>query len=124
MWIYGRDNDGLLRGEKFIVFDDSAPSKPNILNPPSGGLISLTLRWINDDAKDLDATQFQVMIGYGSGVQPTTVLKAYQAGKNYIRSGSEYRFTFTPTSNSFSVKALSKDARGSISESDIQNYSY
>jgi len=124
MWIYGRDNDSILRGGKFIVFDDSAPPKPNILNPPSGGITSLTLRWINDDAKDLDNTQFQVMIGYGAGVQPTTILQTYQAGKNYIRSGSEYRFTFTPTSSIFSVKVLSKDARGSTSESDVQNYSY
>jgi hypothetical protein len=123
-WIYARDDDQLVRGRKFTVYADSAPPKPSILNPPSGGLTSLTLRWINEDAKDLDGTLFQILIGYGVSVPATTILQAYQAGKNYTRSGNEYRFTFTPTANNFSIKVLSKDARGSISESDVQNYSY
>jgi hypothetical protein len=124
MWIYGRDDDGLTRGGKFIVFADSAPPAPVFLNPPLGDMTGLTLRWINDDVKDKDETYFQIMIGYGAGALPTTILQPYKQGKDHIRSGSEYRFTFTPSSPSFSIKIVAKDARGTTSESVVQTFSY
>ena len=124
MAVFGKDDDGNVGGDTFWLFPDAPPPVPEILNPALGDITNgLTLRWQNQDAKDGTATQFQILISYTSA-DPSTVLSAYKPGTQYTISGSEYRFTFKPTSGTFKIQVIAKDARGSTTASDIAAYSY
>ena len=124
MAVFGKDDDGNVGGDTFLLYPDAPPPAPEILNPPSGDITNgLTLRWQNQDVKDGTATQFQILISYTSA-DPGTVLSTFKPGTQYTISGSEYRYTFTPTSGTFKIQVVAKDARGSITASDIAAYSY
>ncbi|MBN1307092.1 MAG: hypothetical protein JXA18_04190, partial [Chitinispirillaceae bacterium] len=75
-YIYALDDDGLLRGERFVVFPDSAPPRPAsfISSTISDSTI---LKWEKVlDTKDGVKTQVQIFIKEGSSGEPDVPLFA------------------------------------------------
>jgi hypothetical protein len=120
-WIFARDDDGFVRGNRFVVFADSAPPMPQPYNPVAGTLDTVTLRWSNYDLKDgRDSTLFEVYVGYG-GAAPTTLLYSVK-GALYGWDGSRYLYKFKPTQASFSWKIRAIDTRKTASDCSRQDY--
>jgi hypothetical protein len=121
MWIYGRDDDSLIAGGRFVVFADSAPPTPQPFNPIANADSTVTLRWANYDIKDgKDSTSFQIYIGY-NGTAPATLL-INQKGAKFGWDRNRYLYSFKPTQQAFSWKIRTTDARQSVSECSRQDY--
>ena len=70
MWIYGKDDDSLVRGGKFLVFADSAPPRPASLISSSVS-DSTIFKWEKvADNKDGQKTQIQIYISEGNTGEP------------------------------------------------------
>jgi hypothetical protein len=123
MWIYGRDDDGLLRGGKFVVFADSAPPAPVVTFSISagGGIIN----WRGKDTKDGNLTQYEILLKKGTTdpVEPTNIISQYNAGSNYSAAtvgGFDFSYSFiTQGSGEYHCQVIAKDARGTISKSTV-----
>jgi hypothetical protein len=129
MWIYGRDDDGLVggnvTGNGFVVFADSAPPAASIVSPtnsvPFIGHVddSVTLTWYGLDTHDSLQTQFQISIVSPSAQE--TVVQPYQAASSFSHAlaggHEEITFTYKHTYGTgvFDWKVKSLDARGSLS---------
>ena len=135
-YIYGKDDDGLLRGNitgnKFVVFADEPPLKPDVY---TAGLISgnVTFYWSKKDAKDLDLTEYKIIIK--RDVNPTdndSVLVDFKPGTQYTVSDlPAYDFKTTlpivpPVSQhgQYKYQVIARDARLSTSRSDVANFPY
>ena len=73
-YIHVRDDDGLVRGGRFVVFADSAPPAPTFFqNGQSGD--SVVLKWGKRmDAKDGMQTRVQIVTCFGDGCMPSDSL--------------------------------------------------
>jgi hypothetical protein len=123
IWIYGRDNDGLVRGRQFIAFADSAPPAPVVTFSISagGGIIN----WRGKDAKDGNLTQYEILLKKGTTdpVEPTNIISQYNAGVNYAAAtvgGFDFSYSFiTQGTGEYHCQVIAKDARGTISKSTV-----
>jgi len=122
MWIYGRDDDGLLRGGKFIVFADSAPPAPTFFNQGTSS-DSVVFKWEKkQDAHDGLKTKLQIYISQGTTSTPSTPLfSGTMPTLDDPRIGSEivggipcftYKFK-CPFSGAGRWSVMLQDARGS-----------
>jgi hypothetical protein len=128
MWIYGRDNDGLVRGRQFTVFADSAPPVPVVTFAisSSGGVIN----WRGKDSKDSNQTQYEVLLKKGTTdpVEPTDVISQFKAGASYSAAtigGFDFSYSLpTQGSGEYHCQVIAKDARGSVSKSLVTIQAY
>jgi hypothetical protein len=128
IWIYGRDDDGLVRGRQFIAFADSAPPTPSVTFSISaaGGLIN----WRGKDGKDGNQTQYEILLKKGTTdpVEPTDIISQYTAGSNYAAAtvGTfDFSFSFpTQGTGEYHCQVIAKDARGTISRSTVAISAY
>jgi hypothetical protein len=117
MWIYGRDNDGLLRGRKFVVFADSAPQEPS-LGSATISRDSVQFVWQNADVKDGDSTQFQIL--FDTNNPPSTIVKPFGTCKK--QGGLFYYWHHPAASGIYRFKVIARDARGTISSSQVSSF--
>jgi hypothetical protein len=123
IWIYGRDDDGLVRGRQFIAFADSAPPAPVVTFSISagGGIIN----WRGKDTKDGNQTQYEILLKKGTTdpVEPTNIISQYNAGSNYSAAtvgGFDFSYSFiTQGTGEYHCQVIAKDARGTISRSTV-----
>jgi len=123
IWIYGRDNDSLTRGGKFIMFADSAPPAPVVTFSISsaGGVIN----WRGKDGKDGNQTKYEILLKKGTTdpVEPTDIISQYNAGSNYAAAtvgGFDFSYSFiTQGTGEYHCQVIAKDARGTISRSTV-----
>jgi hypothetical protein len=127
-WIAALDDDGLLRGRMsgtpFVVFADSAPPRPSSLLPGTSGQ-NTVLKWQNTtDAKDGMKTQVQIYVCNGIVCDPSTPLFTGEwptlDDARFGTEGSRFTYTFDCSfSGDGNFKVAYKDARGTISESNV-----
>jgi hypothetical protein len=117
IWIYGRDDDGLLRGGEFVFFADSAPPEPSLGSPGISG-DSVQFVWQNADAKDGDSTQFQIL--FDTSNPPTTVVKPFGTCKKL--GGLFYYWYHPAASGIYRFKVIARDARGTTSPSQVSSF--
>lgn len=123
MWIYGRDDDGLMRGGHFVVFADSAP------RPIVGTYNSAVhqFQWSGIDAIDSLSTMYRILVKKGTqlGASDTTaqfIAKDWTAGSDPAFSYTAtnplpFTWVFTPPQGSglYYFQIIARDKRGSIS---------
>jgi hypothetical protein len=124
LWIAARDDDGLLRGRtiapSWVVFADSAPPKPGMIDAQTTP-DSVLIRWDNYDAKDgPDNTIFEVLIGSYNGTPTTT--RIIQAGALFPKANGHYTFKIEQSSASFSYRVIAQDKRGTRTLGELRNY--
>jgi len=74
-YIWVKDDDGLVRGGRFVVFADSAPPRPTDFNGMQPVSDSVVLKWNKvQDYKDGMQTKVQILYCYNSGCTPTDSL--------------------------------------------------
>jgi hypothetical protein len=123
IWIYGRDDDGLLRGNKFVLFADSAPPAPVVTFSISAG--GGVINWRGKDVKDGNQTKYEILLKKGTTdpVEPTDIISQYNAGANYAAAtvgGFDFSYSFiTQGSGEYHCQVIAKDARGTISKSTV-----
>jgi hypothetical protein len=111
-YIWGKDDDGIIRGGRFVVYADSAPPVPALGNVTIQG-DSVKLVWEKSDFKDGDLTLFQIQCDTNNS--PVTIVKAFGTCR---KSGTEFYYWYhPPLSGRYRWKITAKDARGSIAES-------
>jgi len=123
LWIYGRDDDGLLRGGEFVIFADSAPPAPVVTFSigSAGGVIN----WRGKDAKDGNQTKYEILLKKGTidPVEPADIISQYNAGANYSAAtvgGFDFSYSFiTQGTGEYHCQVIAKDARGTISKSTV-----
>ncbi len=123
LWIYGRDDDGLLGGGKFVVFADSAPRPMTATYNNS----QTKFQWSGLDAKDSLATEYRILVKKGSqlGAGDTTapfIAKDWTPGSDPAFSYTPanalpFTWIFTPIQGSglYYFQIIARDKRGSIS---------
>jgi hypothetical protein len=115
MWIYGRDDDQLIGGGKFIVYADSAPPAPDIVAANGDG--GVKIMWSGKDVKDSNATLYRILLKQGSSPTNTDILQDFKAGTLYSAGDAGYQFKFPYIGGtiglSYKYKVIAKDARGS-----------
>ncbi len=117
IWIYGRDDDGLVRGRQFIAFADSVPPAPvTTIDKPTG---QIRIGWIGKDVKDGNGTMFKILLKQGSAPASTDVLIDFTSGTSLSpgQNGYDFSYTFIPSggNGTYYYQVIAKDARGSIS---------
>jgi hypothetical protein len=120
IWIYGRDNDSLTRGGKFVVFADSVPPAPQVSH--IAGTDSITIYWSGKDAKDGDSTQYRILLKEGSEPDSTDtadILSDWKRGYEIDTDmGYDYKYKFKLTTSSpkqkYYYQVYARDARGSV----------
>ena len=119
-WIYGKDDDGLLGGKQFIVYADSVPVKPTIVEVPEGD--SIKIMWSGKDFKDGDATQYRIILKQGAPPDSADILVDFKPGTEYLPgdSGYERKYGYKAGTSglTYYYKVISRDARGSMIYSD------
>jgi len=126
-YIYVQDDDGLLRGGKFIVFADSTP--PNLVIVADKKDSIITIAWSGKDVKDGNETQYAILLKAGSQPVLSDTLFSFRPGSSFS-SGEEYfsdfRYDFTPNLSAqiYHYKVVAKDARGSIVISNDGTFIY
>ena len=124
IWIYGRDNDSLTRGGKFIMFADSVPPAP-VINAVTA-VDSITIYFKNKDAKDGNLTQYRVLMHDGSepdSTRPADILSDWKSGYRIADNSPTFDFMikFKLTANTpqhlYYYQVHARDARGSVSPS-------
>jgi len=106
-WIYARDDDGLLRGQRFIVYCDSAPPRPSNFNGMQPVADSIVLKWDKrQDYKDGMQTKVQVLTCYGNDCTPTDSL--FPSNALPTLTEIEYRWG-TASGGTWNVVKLKKD---------------
>ena len=123
MAVFGKDDDGNVSGDTFWLYPDAPPPAPTI--NAVVGTDSITIYWLGKDAKDLNQTQYRVLLHDGSEPDssvPADILSNWKAGYRVSDdSGYDYMYRFKLTANTpkhlkyYQVHA--RDARGSISPS-------
>jgi hypothetical protein len=122
-WVYGRDDDGLLRGGNFVVYADSAPPAPVVTFSISAG--GGVINWRGKDGKDGNQTKYEILLKKGTTdpVEPTDIISQYNAGANYAAAtvgGFDFSYSFiTQGSGEYHCQVIAKDARGTISKSTV-----
>ena len=117
IWAYGRDDDGLMRGGKFVVFADSAPPAPIFtVDKPTG---QIRIGWIGKDVKDGNGTMFKILLKQGSAPSSSDILIDFTSGTSLSPglNGYDFSYTFTPSggNGTYYYQVIAKDARGSTS---------
>jgi hypothetical protein len=116
-YIWVKDDDGLVRGGRFVVFADSAPPTPS-LGSHTISHDSVKFVWENADYKDGDSTKFKIL--FDTNNPPTTVVKDFGTCK---KVGTEFYFWYHPSvSGKYRYKVIAKDARNSESPSVVSTY--
>jgi hypothetical protein len=121
-WVYGRDDDGLVRGGDFIVYADSAPPAPTFFNQGTS-TDSVVFKWEKkQDTHDGLKTKLQIYISQGTTSTPSTPLfSSTLPTLDDPRIGSEtvggipcftYKFK-CPFSGAGRWSVMLQDARGS-----------
>ena len=116
-WVYGRDDDGLVRGGNFIVYADSAPPAPvTTVDKPTG---QIKIGWIGKDVKDGNGTMYKILLKQGSAPSSTDVLIDFTSGTSLSPglNGYDFSYTFIPSggNGTYYYQVIAKDARGSTS---------
>jgi hypothetical protein len=126
IWIYGRDDDQLMRGRQFVAFADSAPPTPDIVAANGDG--GIKIMWSGKDTKDGTATLYQILLKQGASPTATDILQAFKAGSTYSAGDAGYNFKLAFTSGTsgltYKYKVIAKDARGTISNSVEGSFIY
>jgi hypothetical protein len=134
IWIYARDDDGLVRGGRFVVFADSAP-RPIVAaynSPAAPGKFS----WSGLDAKDSLATEYRILVKKGSA--PDTSATSPDTAKNWTPGSAAefwytpgnakpFSWTYTPTqgTGTYFYQIVARDKRGTKSySSNALNFDY
>jgi hypothetical protein len=117
-WIYGRDDDSLLGGGKFVVFADSVPPAPQVSH--IAGTDSITIYWSGKDAKDGDSTQYRILLKEGGepdSTVPADILSDWKRGYK-ASDDSHYaymiKFKVAHSVNNYYYQVHARDARGSV----------
>jgi hypothetical protein len=131
MWIYGKDDDSLVRGGKFVVYADSAPVAPTAAlatSQPGNGIIKI--QWQNLDAKDDSLTQFAIVLGTSPSTLNDTLVNFTTAKDNlFTKANGKFVYQFNPNDSTrpikynadFYFRVVARDARKSVS---VQGNSY
>lgn len=122
-YIWVKDDDGLVRGGRFLIYADSAPPQPEPIEPvnASSDTGNVTFKWKGFDVHDKAETLFRVMY-YKGTMSPAPV-----NDMNFIK-GTGLAFNSADTSFSYTGKSLpagtlnwfviAKDINGMESVSD------
>jgi hypothetical protein len=130
MWIYGRDDDGLTRGGRFMVFADSAP--PNITVYALPNADSITIYWSGKDTRDGNQTEYLILLRENTNPDTSRaedILSNWKTGHRVsddISYDFMYRFKMVDNvpNKVFRYRVLARDKRLAISQSDIANFPY
>jgi len=131
IWIYGRDNDGLLRGGQFTFYADSVPPAP-VINAVTAS-DSITIYFKNKDTKDGNATQYRILVHDGSEPDSTRPADIQSNWKSGYRASDDsfydYMFKFKLPTNTpkhgYYYQVHARDARGSVTSSTMgHTFSY
>jgi hypothetical protein len=75
-YVWAKDDDGLLRGGRFVVFADSAPPAPTFFDRGTSG-DSVVLKWgKKQDFKNGMQTEVQIVTCFGESCTPSDSLYA------------------------------------------------
>jgi hypothetical protein len=126
MWIYGRDNDSLTRGGKFVMFADSVPPAPIFtVDKPTG---QIRIGWIGKDAKDGNGTMFKILLKQGSAPSSSDILIDFTSGTSLSPglNGYDFSYTFIPSggNGTYYYQVIAKDARGSTSSNSASFFNF
>jgi hypothetical protein len=133
MYIFALDNDTIPGSGRFVVVADSVPPEPTVTHTPVTGQMKIS--WSGKDAKDVDSTQYKLVIKKGSVVTETDendsayiVFKFTKIGAGIFGNGTppdDFSYIYTPPSTGkYYYKIISKDARGSINRSVDANFNF
>ena len=122
-WIYGRDDDGLLGGGRFVVYADSVPPMVTGLSADmQDGGDSVRLMWgLQLDRKDSIDTEIKIMIKYSDNGDPDSTLVDFTpAGEFRVTGGNKRYFKFKKVqSGDIRWRVVLRDKRGSETGSDV-----
>lgn len=127
MWIYGRDDDGLVSGGKFLIYADSVPLEVTGLNfAMTSGNDSVIVMWglELDEIDGLD-TEIKIMIKYSNVGDPDVVLKDFMKAENYEvnQAGTKRLFKYEKTqTGDVRWKVVLRDKRGSETASEANSF--
>jgi hypothetical protein len=133
MWIYGRDDDGLTRGGKFIVYADSVPPVPVVShNVPVAPNDSITIYWKEKDLKEGDLTEYLILLREDVDPDPSRaedILAGWKTGYRISDLAAyHYMYRFNMPSSggekTYKYQILARDKRLSISKSGISSFAY
>jgi len=122
-WIYGRDEDGLLGGKRFVVYADSVPPKPvGLFMQMTDGGDSVQIQWDSTalDGKEGLDTEIKLMYKFGTTGEPDVTLMAYTPARQLRTSGTKryYKFKKTQTGDIL-YRVVLRDKRGSETRSEV-----
>lgn len=126
MWIYARDDDGILNGKQFVMYSDSAPPAPLLVAPANQAVVSgdVTFTWKNMDKHDGTGTRYKIMYKKGTTAEVAVGNMEFTAGTNSAITYSAVDGTFSYTASglptgTLSWRVIAKDNRGSESTSGV-----
>ncbi len=126
-YIWGRDDDGLRNGGRFVVFADSVPRQVTGLSATmNSGSDSVVLSWgLELDKKDSLETEVQLLIKYSNVGDPDVVLKDYTPAGQFelTQSGTKRSFKFSKVqSEDIRWRVVLRDKRGSETMSEVNSF--
>lgn len=130
IWVYARDDDGLVRGGEFVVFADSVPPRPEAYTP---GIVSdsVTIHWKGMDVCEGSETEYRIV--WKADADPTIddVVMDYREGNTFENSGiGNYTYKVklpieTPSgSGTIYYQVIARDKRLSTTQSVVDNFPY
>jgi hypothetical protein len=117
-YIWGRDDDSLTRGGKFVVFADSVPHAPSVHDVE--GTDSITIYWSGKDAKDGDSTQYRILLKEGGEPDTATSSDLLSGWKRGYKASDDshyaymIKFKVAHSVNNYYYQVHARDARGSV----------
>jgi hypothetical protein len=119
-YVWAKDDDGLVRGGRFVVFADSAPPVPTVGAVKAGD--SIRVEWFDHDKKDSCFTEFRILYKKTASPSPAPTLAEADSltgwlpglsAFNYIESTKGYSYTFKPTGGTgyYFFQVIARDAR-------------
>jgi hypothetical protein len=126
-YIWVKDDDGLLRGGRFVVFADSAPPAPTVGAVKAGD--SIRVEWFGHDKKDSCFTEFRILYKKSAVANPAPTLNEVSdsligwnvglSAFNYDAPSQGYSYTFKPTGGAgyYFFQVIARDKRGTKSYS-------
>ncbi len=131
MAVFGKDDDGNVSGDTMWLYPDAPPPAP-VINAVTAS-DSITIYFKNKDAKDGNATQYQILVHDGSEPDSTLPADIQSNWKSGYRvsddSFYDYMFKFKLPANTpkhgYYYQVHARDARGSVTSSTIgHTFSY
>jgi|GEM_PF-3947237 len=132
-YIHVRDDDGLVRGGRFVVFADSAPRAITAAYSDAQHKFS----WSGLDAKDSLSTEYRILVKKGgapdTSANSTDVAKDWTPGSVFgytepaYQGGPTFFWTYTPSQGNgkYFYQIIARDKRGTKSySSNALNFDY